>query len=98
MSQSFDIEARLKAALAPEGFNFSYTADPADLNPTNLAQYDALMIYANHTKISPEQEKALLDYVAGGKGFIPLHCASYCFLNSPNSLLFDTLNASSLSN
>ena len=41
------------------------------------------MIYANTTKISPEQEKALLDYVASGKGFIPLHCASYCFLNSP---------------
>ena len=34
------------------------------------------MIYANNDKISPEQEKALLDYVAGGKGFIPLHCAS----------------------
>jgi putative membrane-bound dehydrogenase-like protein len=72
----------LKAALAPEGFNFSYTADPADLNPTNLAQYDALMIYANHTKISPEQEKALLDFVAGGKGFLPIHSASFCFQNS----------------
>ena len=35
------------------------------------------------TKIAPEQEQALLDYVAGGKGLIPLHCASYCFLNSP---------------
>src|SRR4029079_951978 len=45
--------------------------------------YDALIIYANITQISPEQEQALLDYVAGGKGFIPLHCASYCFLNSP---------------
>ena len=72
----------LKAALAPEGFNFSYSADPADLNPTNLAQYDALMIYANHTKISPEQEKALLDFVAGGKAFLPIHSASYCFQNS----------------
>ena len=34
-------------------------------------------------RITPEQEKALLDFVEGGKGFIPLHCASYCFLNSP---------------
>ena len=41
------------------------------------------MIYANHTKISAEQEKALLEYVESGKGFIPVHCASYCFLNSP---------------
>ncbi len=72
----------LKAALAPDGFNFSYTADPAALNAANLARYDALMIYANHTKITPEQEKALLDFVAGGKAFLPIHSASFCFQNS----------------
>ena len=33
-------------------------------------------------KSQPEQEKALLDFVAGGKGFLPLHCASFCFQNS----------------
>jgi type 1 glutamine amidotransferase len=42
-----------------------------------------LMIYANHTTITPEQEKALLDFVASGKGFLPIHCASFCFQNSP---------------
>src|SRR5688572_11803291 len=73
----------LKAALASEPFNFTYTADPQDLNDANLARYDELMIYANHTKITAEQEKALLDFVAGGKGFLPLHCASFCFQNSP---------------
>jgi putative membrane-bound dehydrogenase-like protein len=72
----------LKAALAPEGLNFSYTEDPNDLNAGNLALYDALVIYANHTKITPEQERALLDFVAGGKGFLPIHSASYCFRNS----------------
>ena len=41
------------------------------------------MIYANTEKIAPEQEKALLEYVEGGGGFAPIHCASYCFLNSP---------------
>ena len=56
---------------------------PTDLNAPNLAKYDALMIYANHTSITPEQEKALLDFVAGGKGFLPIHCASFCFQNSP---------------
>ena len=40
------------------------------------------MIYANHTKIAPEQEKALLDFVAGGKAFLPIHSASFCFQNS----------------
>src|SRR5215510_11910569 len=75
-------EPMLKEALSSEPFNFTYTADPGDLNAANLAKYDELMIYANHTRITPEQEKALLDFVAGGKGFLPLHCASFCFQNS----------------
>jgi uncharacterized protein len=73
----------LKAGLAPDGFNFSYTVDPKDLNAANLAKYDALMIYANHEKITPDQEKALLDFVAGGKAFLPIHSAAFCFQNSP---------------
>ena len=72
----------LKAALAPNGFNFSYTTDQNDLNSENLANYDALMIYANNTKITAEQEKALLDFVASGKGLLPIHSASFCFQNS----------------
>ena len=73
----------LKAALAPYGFNFSYTTDAADLNATNLANYDALLIYSNHRAIAASQEKALLDFVAGGKGLLALHSASFCFQNSP---------------
>src|SRR5690606_18901988 len=37
----------------------------------------------NHETITPEQEEALLDFVSKGGGFIPLHCASFCFQNSP---------------
>jgi uncharacterized protein len=73
----------LKSALAPDGIEIAYTADPNDLNPETLAKYDALLIYANHTTITPEQEKALLDFVASGKGLLPIHSASYCFQNSP---------------
>ena len=73
----------LKEALASEAFSFSYTDDLKDLNDANLAKYDELIVYANHTRIAPEQEKALLDFVAGGKGFLPLHAASFCFQNSP---------------
>ncbi len=73
----------LKAALAPDGFNFSYTTDPGDLNAPNLARFDALIIYANHERIAPEQERALLDFVAAGKGFLPIHSASFSFQNSP---------------
>jgi type 1 glutamine amidotransferase len=70
-------------ALEPDNITFTYTADPNDLNPATLAKYDGLMIYANHDKITAEQEKALLDYVAAGKAFLPIHAASYCFRNSP---------------
>jgi putative membrane-bound dehydrogenase-like protein len=74
---------QLQPVFAKRGIDLEYT-DKADvLDAKTLAKYDGLMIYANTERITPEQETALLDYVASGKGFIPLHCASYCFLNSP---------------
>ena len=72
----------LMEALGPKGINFTYTDDVQDLNSTMLQKFDALMLYANIDEISPEQEKALLAFVASGKGFLPIHCASYCFRNS----------------
>lgn len=72
----------LASALAPEGINFTYTDNPDDLNEENLNKYDALMLYANHDEITSSQEEALLDFIAGGKGFLPIHSASYCFRNS----------------
>jgi putative membrane-bound dehydrogenase-like protein len=74
---------QLAPVLAGRGIDLTYTDKVDALNAKTLAGYDGLVIYANTTAITPEQEKALLDFVAGGKGFIPLHCASYCFLNSP---------------
>jgi type 1 glutamine amidotransferase len=41
------------------------------------------MIYANHDSITTSQETALLSFVEKGRGFIPVHCASWCFRNSP---------------
>src|SRR5438874_3888052 len=81
--QPRDRFAQLQPVLAKRGIELTYTDQLADLNPKTPAPYDGLIVYANITKISPEQEKALLDFVEGGKGFIPIHCASYCFLNSP---------------
>src|SRR5690349_24896287 len=66
-------EPMLANAIESEGFHFTYTPDPNQLNAANLAKYDALLIYANHTTITPEQEKALLDFVNAGKGFLPIH-------------------------
>jgi len=65
------------------GINISYTTNPNDLNDTTLSGYDGLIVYANYDSITPSQEKALLNFVRSGKGFIPIHCASYCFRNSP---------------
>lgn len=65
-----------------DGINITYSTDPNDLNENFLTNFDGLVLYANYDTISPGQEKALLNFVKGGKGFIPLHCASYCFRNS----------------
>src|SRR5262249_37617175 len=54
--------------------------------PELLQYYDALVIYANHDEIAPSEEKALIDYVESGHGLVALHCASYCFRNSPRYL------------
>ncbi|HEX5104173.1 MAG TPA: PVC-type heme-binding CxxCH protein, partial [Pirellulaceae bacterium] len=72
----------LAPVLKERGIELTYTDKLSDLNAETLGKYAGLVIYANHERISPEQEQALLEYVEGGKGLIPLHCASYCFLNS----------------
>ncbi|MEY4867885.1 MAG: hypothetical protein RIT36_784 [Bacteroidota bacterium] len=73
---------QLMAALGPKGINITYTDDLSDLNPKTLGKYDALMVFANWDTLPAPAEKALLDFVASGKGFLPIHCASYCFRNS----------------
>jgi putative membrane-bound dehydrogenase-like protein len=75
--------AQLEPAMKARGIDLTYTDKMTDLNPDTLKAYDGLMIYSNETKISPEQERAMVNFVDGGKGLIPIHCASYCFLNSP---------------
>jgi type 1 glutamine amidotransferase len=69
--------------LGRRGIDLYYTDRVADLNPQTLSRYDCLLLYANIERIAPEQERALLDYVAAGHGFVPVHCASFCFQNSP---------------
>ncbi len=78
-----DRARQLIPVMADRGIKIDYTEQVADLNRNKLARYDALVVYANIERIEPEQEAALLDYVNGGGGFVPIHCASFCFLNSP---------------
>ncbi len=74
---------QLEPAMAARGIEIDFTPTVNSINAKTLAKYDGLIIYTNTVKITPEQEKDLLDYVEGGKGFIPLHCASFAFQNSP---------------
>jgi len=76
--------AILEPVLAQRGIEMTYTESMSDFNPERLAEVDCVLIYANVTRISPEQEKALLDFVSAGGGLVPIHCASYCFHNSSN--------------
>ncbi len=74
---------QLLPVLQARGIDVTYTESLGALRPKRLAGYDCLIVFANHPEITPAQEDALLDYVASGGGFVPIHCASYCFLNSP---------------
>ncbi len=73
---------QLIPVLAKRGIEVTYTEDLKQLELSNLKKFNGLIVYANTTELPAAQESALLEYVAGGGGFIPLHCASYCFLNS----------------
>ncbi|MFO0907555.1 MAG: PVC-type heme-binding CxxCH protein [Isosphaeraceae bacterium] len=77
-----DRAAQFIPVMHDRGIEVTYTERVDDLEPSTLAKYDAVVLYANIDAIAPAQEKALLDYVAGGGGFVPLHCASFCFRNS----------------
>jgi type 1 glutamine amidotransferase len=73
----------LKEALSPEAIEFDYFTRPDCLTPETLKGYDAVMLYANHGRMTPEQFEALQSFIQGGRGFLPIHCASACFGNDP---------------
>lgn len=73
---------QLQPVLAQRKIDLVYSDVVDDLNPSTLKQYDGVVVYANIDSISADQAKSLLDFVASGKGYIPLHCASFCFRNN----------------
>jgi len=74
------------------------TYDPADINPKNLAQYDALFLASTSgpflddpedAAVTAARRQALLDFVRGGKGLAAIHAATvgyYQSLPSPDAL------------
>lgn len=72
----------LQSTLSPKGFHFTYEENPTVLSNEYLKHFDAIILYANHEEISTSQASALLSFVKSGGGFMPIHCASYCFRNN----------------
>jgi putative membrane-bound dehydrogenase-like protein len=75
--------AELAPVLAGRGIELVYTDRIEDIAPATLAAYDALAVYANLKDLPPAAEAAILEFVRGGKGLVPIHCASACFPRSP---------------
>jgi uncharacterized protein len=66
-------------------FTADFSTDYADLEPANLAKYDAL-IFNNTTQLKMTNDvikKSILDFVRGGKGIIGIHAATDNFYNWP---------------
>jgi len=73
----------LAPVLAAGGVQLKYTDRMEDLTPEVLREFDGLVLFANIDRIEDAQAQAVLDFVSGGKGFIPLHCATFCWRNNP---------------
>ncbi len=68
--------------LARRGIDVFYTDRTADLNPGELAQYHALILYNNHASVARPELNALLGFVQNGGGLAVVHCASASFQNA----------------
>ena len=64
-------------------FDYVTTPEAAFGDKEFLANYDAVLLYANHDKIEPAHWENLKAFIEGGRGFVPVHCASWCFQNIP---------------
>jgi len=61
-------------------FDITVTGDCSTLTAANLKNYDAVLFYTTgELPISQEQQRALLDFVRGGKGFAGVHSATDTF-------------------
>ena len=80
----------LAKALGRDAIYFDYTVSVEEAlgDAQYLGQFDVLLLYANHGTIQPHQWTNLKNFVENGGGFVPVHCASWCFGNEPG---FDKL-------
>ncbi len=77
----------LKRGVGVDGIHLTYSEDPASAFSTDgLAPFDVVLLYGNwdqHGVMPRAQLGALIAFVEGGGGFVPVHCASACWGRSP---------------
>ena len=80
----------LAKGLGRDAIYFDYVTNVEEAlgDAAYLSKFDAVLLYANHGEITPGQWSNLKGYVENGGGFVPVHCASWCFGNEPG---FDQL-------
>lgn len=75
----------LAKALGRDAIYFDYvtTTEAAFADAAYLDLFDAVLLYANHKEIDPAHWANLKSFIEEGGGFVPVHCASWCFQNIP---------------
>lgn len=75
----------LAQALGRDAIYFDYVTTTVEAfgDGDYLDHFDAVLLYANHQEIDPAHWRNLKAFIEDGGGFIPVHCASWCFQNIP---------------
>jgi type 1 glutamine amidotransferase len=63
---------------ATQGFSLFATEDLTSLNPDEIGNFDVVMfaLTSGELRLNEPQRRALVDFVAGGKGFVGMHSAT----------------------
>lgn len=75
----------LQQTLGPDAIYFDYVTDTETAfgSLDYLKRFDAVLLYANHKTIETPHWENLKSFIEEGGGFVPVHCASWCFQNIP---------------
>jgi len=69
-------EQVLASFLPESGITVGVTTDRDDLLLDTLNKYDVLVDYTTDSTLTDDQRNGLLEFVKGGNGYVPLHCAA----------------------
>jgi type 1 glutamine amidotransferase len=63
-------------------FTVTLSRDLDQFKAENIKNYDLVVMYTTRLNPTKEQEQGLIDFVANGKGFVGIHCATDTFRDS----------------